>query len=171
MYPRLQYQPPYLPNRTFLLCSNGRKRITQIHQPRLRQSLRSRILNSPRSRIFHYLYQQDRKQKSLKLPLHKCIGINPRCMECFQRRLCVAVTPSHRSARQSISLAEVMANPLKQRIQFSFSTLVSSSPSLSLQLDTSFWRIPTVGGILPPPLRAHTTTPHRQKIYLFGGTG
>jgi hypothetical protein len=62
-----------------------------------------------------------------------------------------------------------MANPLKQRTQSSYSTLVSSSQCLSLQLDTSFWRIPAVGGILPPPLRAHTTTPHRQKIYLFGG--
>lgn len=132
MFHHRQYQQTYLPNRTYPLSSNGRKRITQMRRPRLRLTLRSRILNSLRGRIFHYPYQLDRKQKSLKLPLHKCIGINPRCMECFQRRLCVAVTPSRRSVQQSTSLAEVMANPLKQPTQFSYSTLVSSSPSLSL---------------------------------------
>jgi len=36
-------------------------------------------------------------------------------------------------------------------------------------IDTSFWRIPIVSGTLPPALRAHTTTPYRSKIYLFGG--
>jgi len=38
-----------------------------------------------------------------------------------------------------------------------------------LIVDTSFWRIPKVTGTIPPPLRAHTTTAHRHKIYLFGG--
>jgi Rab9 effector protein with kelch motifs len=39
----------------------------------------------------------------------------------------------------------------------------------SIDTDTSFWRIPDVTGTVPPPLRAHSITPYRHNIYLFGG--
>jgi Rab9 effector protein with kelch motifs len=61
-----------------------------------------------------------------------------------------------------------MESLLRQQIQYTSLTLVRHQ-RVSLILDTSFWRIPKVSGTIPPPLRAHTTTAHRQKIYLFGG--
>jgi Rab9 effector protein with kelch motifs len=49
------------------------------------------------------------------------------------------------------------------------STLVSGPCGGLLMVDTHLWRIPDVKGTIPPPLRSHTTTPYRHKIYLFGG--